>query len=125
MCLSIRGSDVATRIYIAQRCQSRSGVSIRNLILFCIHRFGYRSKSSINVPNKDLTTKTTRGDNVALQYRGPKKTVKTKTTKKLKVPQKSTSMDYILLGSSKTNHIIRMLAESPSTGTLREAIPHL
>jgi hypothetical protein len=34
-------------------------------------------------------------------------------------------VDYILFSSSKTDHIIGMLAESPGTGTIREAIPHL
>jgi hypothetical protein len=78
--LTIRGSNIATRIYAAQCCQSRPGVSIRNLILFCIHRFGYRSKSSIKVPNENLTTKTTRGYNIALQFKG-KKTVKNEKAK--------------------------------------------
>lgn len=92
---------IRTRIYAAQCCQSRPGVSIRNLILFCIHRFGYRSKSSIKVPNENLTTKTTRGYNIALQFRG-KKTVK---MKKLKRPQKSTSVDNITLFSAAARQI--------------------
>lgn len=72
MWFSVGRNNVATRIYIAQGWQSRSRVSVRNLILFCIYRFGYRCNSSIKIPYEDLTTKATRGYNIALQWRHKK-----------------------------------------------------